>query len=364
MTGHEDLVRALRGRGAVPPGWADAVAGVDRGRFVPDRTESLDRARDPEEWARAVYDDTAIVTRTDAHGVPVSSSSMPSLMLEMLALLGVREGDRVLEIGTGTGYNAALLTHRLGEARVVSVESASEVLDVARGSLHGCGMRPLLVPGDGLLGHPERAPYDGIVATCTLGGVPAALLEQLADGGRLVTPYGNSFHSYSLLTLTKRGRGGTGRFSGSPAFMWAEAHRPSRPLIREVYDGQPGEIAGTDIDPRTLEEPDARWFLSRFVPFARPVLYEAEDGSGEATYWLLSDDARSWATVEYVPGREEFETEQHGDRRLWDEVGDAHARWLALGTPARDRFGLTFTGDGAEPELWLDEPGNPVRLAE
>ncbi|MCZ9339668.1 methyltransferase domain-containing protein, partial [Streptomyces sp. TRM76130] len=104
-----------------------------------------------------------------------SSSSQPSLMALMLAELRVADGDRVLEIGAGTGYNAALLCHRLGDdGLVTTVDLDPEITDSARRHLDAAGYHPAVVTGDGARGVPGRAPYDRIIATCALPAVPRA----------------------------------------------------------------------------------------------------------------------------------------------------------------------------------------------
>jgi protein-L-isoaspartate O-methyltransferase len=90
--------------------------------------------------------------------VPVSSSTKPDLMLRMLETLDVRDGHRVLEIGTGTGYNAALLSHRVGDHNVYSVDVDAELVRLARERLAGAGYRPTLAAIDGEGGLPEHAP--------------------------------------------------------------------------------------------------------------------------------------------------------------------------------------------------------------
>ena len=116
--------------------WRPAFTATPRELFIPDRalwvrggkvTIPIDRDTDPDTWMAAVYSDDFIVTQLDGgttggEGDYTSSSSMPSIMLAMLTALDAHEGQRVLEIGTGTGYNAALLAHRLGTDAVVSIE--------------------------------------------------------------------------------------------------------------------------------------------------------------------------------------------------------------------------------------------------
>ena len=99
------------------------------------------------------------------------------------------------------------------------------------------------------------------------------------------------------------------------------------------------------------EDLHARFAVGLRVRDAWPLLCPADDGSDEATYWLFDDARSSWATVEYVPGRAAYETEQHGPRRLWDEVEGAYRSWTAEGSPARGRYRITVTADGQTVSL-------------
>ncbi|MCM2419796.1 hypothetical protein [Streptomyces sp. RKAG293] len=85
------------------------------------------------------------------------------------------------------------------------------------------------------------------------------------------------------------------------------------------------------------------------------MLCAADDGSDESTLWLLADDRRSWAPVDYVPGATSFEVDQYGPRHLWDEVRTAYAWWSEHGRPERDAFGLTVTEAGGQ-QVWLRTP--------
>jgi protein-L-isoaspartate(D-aspartate) O-methyltransferase len=148
----------------------DAVARVPRERFVP--LSLRDRA----------WEDGAL---------PIGSRqtiSQPSLVAYMVALLGLRGGERVLDIGTGSGYHAAVLA-RIA-AHVWTVERHEELSASAGRALSGAGIDNVtLLVGDGSRGCPDHAPFDAInVAAAVDGPLPPALLEQLAEGGRLVAP--------------------------------------------------------------------------------------------------------------------------------------------------------------------------------
>jgi protein-L-isoaspartate(D-aspartate) O-methyltransferase len=176
---NEQLVDHLLTTGALSdPAVADAFRAVLRHHFLPGRP--LDE----------VYEDTAIMTKAGEGGAPVSSSSQPAIMAIMLQLLRPRPGHRVLEIGAGTGYNAALIAHLVGpEGSVVTVDIDPEVAEQARGNLAEAGVaRVHVAVADGAAGWPAGAPYDGLIVTAGADDLAPAWVEQLADRGRMVLP--------------------------------------------------------------------------------------------------------------------------------------------------------------------------------
>ncbi|MEV5873695.1 methyltransferase domain-containing protein [Streptomyces sp. NPDC052101] len=363
MTSQRRLAEILTHKGTLPTEWRDAVESVDRGLFLPDRFEGGDKAADPEQWARLAYGDVPVVTQVDdgevgGPGRPTSSSSMPSMMLEMLSLLDVHDGHRVGEVGAGTGLNAAWLAHRLGCENVVTIEYDPAVAEQARANLKAAGLPVAVITGDGMAGIPASSPLDRLICTCTVRTIPYAWAEQ-TPGGKIVTPWGGSFHSYSFAVLDVSHGTAHGRFTGYPEFMWARNQRGRQWAISDVYHRQEGAKSTTAVDPHDIDnDADALFAIGTQLRDAYPKLHHADDGSGEATYWILGDDRTSWATVEYVPGRTEFEVEQYGPRRLWDETAAAWDWWLAQGRPDRDRFGLTVDRDGQR--VWLDAPDRPT----
>jgi len=136
------LVAELRAKGILT---SDRVQGafhaVARERFIPETLEQGGLA--------AVYRDDAIITKRNPQGLPISSSSQPAIMAKMLELLDVSPGDEVLEIGAGTGYNAALLTHLTGPSgRVTTIDVDAEIASRARKALRAAGARALVLAGD------------------------------------------------------------------------------------------------------------------------------------------------------------------------------------------------------------------------
>ncbi|MEM7260628.1 MAG: protein-L-isoaspartate(D-aspartate) O-methyltransferase [Planctomycetota bacterium] len=149
----------------------EAMARVPRHAFVPER------------WQRESYDDCALSIGHD------QTISQPTVVAMMSSALGLCGGERVLEIGTGSGYQTAVLAELAGE--VHTVERIEALASEATRRLIGAGYENIVVQvGDGTLGCPERAPFDAICITAAGPKVPQGLLSQLTDGGRLVMPEG------------------------------------------------------------------------------------------------------------------------------------------------------------------------------
>ncbi len=136
-----------------------------------------------------VYQDEAIITKS-VNGRSVSSSSQPTIMAIMLEQLDLHEGQRVLEIGAGTGYNAALMAHIVGETgHVVTIDIDEDIVEGARIHLASAGFeRVQVLCADGGLGFPDAAPYDRIILTVNAGDITPAWHEQLALDGRILLP--------------------------------------------------------------------------------------------------------------------------------------------------------------------------------
>ena len=174
---HELEERALIRSDAV----REAFLAVPRERFVHDFATH--------EGVEAVYRDEAIPTKFDPRGFAISSSSQPAIMAEMLEQMRLAPGMRVLEIGAGTGYNAALLAEIVGRRGVVTtIDVDPQIAHAARVSLRRGNHRVRVVVGDGRGGFAARAPYDRIIVTASAETVPRPWFDQLEDGGMLEVP--------------------------------------------------------------------------------------------------------------------------------------------------------------------------------
>ncbi|WP_424213731.1 methyltransferase domain-containing protein [Streptomyces sp. BI20] len=303
---HAGLVRELVTAGVLPdPAWRAAFEAVPRHAFVPwffaprgaghERLWSEDP--DPERrarWLRGVHADTPVAIRL-RDGILTSSSSQPSLMARMLHALDVADGHRVLEIGTGSGWNAGLLAHRLGSDAVTTVDLDPEITESARGHLAAVGLGPTVVTGDGARGCPARAPYDRILVTCALPTVPPAWPAQCRPGALVLAPLATG-----LLALRVRDAGfAEGRFLRTPVYFVP---------LRGACASPPDAWRERESQACGLTENEAFRFM------------------------LLVTGAT-------LHPREALDL------------------WRGEGRPGRERFGVTVTPEGAW--AWLDDPDGP-----
>jgi protein-L-isoaspartate O-methyltransferase len=273
----------------------------------------------------------------------------------MLAALDAQPGMRVCEIGTGTGYNAALLAHRLDAGQVTTIEVDAALADRARRVLSHTGYGDVtVVTADGEHGCLPRAPYDRVLATAAVQQVPYPWIAQTRSGGRVVTPWGNGYLNGALLSLTVNEDGtATGGLVDNVAFMWLRAQRIPLTWVADfIYDLDKAEVTHTDLHPSLVTENyHAALAIGLIVPDCDYRRCWANDDSGEYTAWFLDHSSRSWASVDYASGTETFEVNQLGPRRLWDEVSTAHEMWLRAGQPTATDWRFTVTPQGQHVEL-------------
>lgn len=353
----ERVRSALR---AAPRHWFVPQVGLaidhDQNERVIDRTVDLDG------WLAAVYADICIVTQVNdgVTGIVIdpdrytSSASAPSTVSDLLEWLDPEPGHRVLEVGTGTGFTAALLSHLVGAENLTSVEVDPAVAGQAAASLAAAGLRPYLVVGDGADGYPDRAPFDRVHVTCGIRKVPYAWVRQSKPGAVIVLPYQAGIgHGHGLRLVVGSDGTATGRFPGFASYMLMRSQRP----VDDHTDQAPYQRLTTGFDARTIIDapPGARLAMSAITGLRTRDLEDDDDH----VLWVF-DQAESarWAMTRRRPGADEHPVYQFGDRPVFQEIVDAYAQWEKWGEPGRDRFGMTVTPQGQH--IWLDTPENVI----
>ncbi|MFI1013297.1 methyltransferase domain-containing protein [Streptomyces sp. NPDC020965] len=369
--------------GALSSDWAPSYAAVPRSAFLPDlmwpfdmaagTSVAVSRTDTPRTWFEYADSDVPVVTQWDdgthtgtAPGlVPTSSASMPSVVFRMLQDLDVQPGNRVLEIGTGTGWNAALLAHRLGAENVVTVEVDDTVARRARARLERFGFAVKVVHGDGYEGHPVTVPYDRIIATAGVRHIPFAWIEQTRPTGLIVAPWG-THHSnddaVARLVVARDGASASGHFTGPVEFMKLRSQRLPSVVHGDYVTGGPAERveSWTGITQEAFlggRFSPQRFALGLRVPNCHSVVAERRGGATPVWFYGLTD--RSWACVLFRDGTP-ARVWQAGPRRLWEEAETAHRWWENEGRPGHERFGLTVTGSAQY--AWLDTPDHPWEI--
>ncbi len=336
-----------------------AFGAVPREEFVPDGFQPRGG-----EWMRpgdsgfldAVYRDDVLVTKLDGR-VPVSSSSQPSLMALMLAALDVRPGMRVLEIGAGTGYNAALLAH-LG-AEVTSVDVQADVATRARDALARVGVDAVRVQhGDGYAGAPGER-FDRVIVTVGVAGLSPRWLAQLNQGGHVVVPVEHA-GTHPVLAVHGTADGPVTATVVCPSsFMSA-----SGPLTAGHPFGHPAPVAPKTLVPFT-ETSGPRWeppldaLAYRDLWYAAGVWYRratqaALPGMDQSCLILLDETRTGGAAIladgSVLAGGEQAE-------RYAADAADTVRRWDAAGCPPMQAWRVTLAlAGGPQAPIWGPAP--------
>lgn len=353
------------------PAWIEAFTTVPRDAFVPsffcERADApgfervgRDQPGTYGDWLRSVYNNDVLYTQLNDDGAPTSSSTSPGLMALMLEALEIESGMNILEIGTGTGYNAALLCRRLGSGRVTSVDIDRELIGAARERLGSLGYVPHLAVGDAMGGYPGNAPYDRIISTVGVPRIPPAWIAQVSEGGCILANLYRELGGGALARLTVHGDYAEGRFLPQfGGFMPVREIRRPAPvsLLRAAGKDTRGERE-TQIDGKVLDDASFAFFAALLVP-AQRLGYVPHGGAGQ--FWLLGADG-SWAR-QTTGENGHLAVCQHGPRMLWDALEQAHRDWASLGSPSREEFGLRVIADGTHTLRYEKEPSRTWALA-
>jgi protein-L-isoaspartate(D-aspartate) O-methyltransferase len=345
-----DYLEQIRAAGVrLSPELAEAFASIPREAFVPEGFQRRDgrwaspRHRD---FLKLVYTDDVLVTKLDGR-VPVSSSSQPSLMAIMINALRLGPGVRVLEIGAGTGYNAALMAS-LG-ASVTTLDAQPDVASRARTALAALPLDVTVVDGDGYAG--LKGDFDRIIVTVGIAGISPHWLGQLAPGGLIVAPVDHA-GTHPVLAI----RGLTATVVCAAGFMTASGplaagHPAAHPLpITAGVLTDLSEYAPSRFDPPL--PPNAYrdlWFAAG--AWHRRASHAAVPGIEQSCLALLDDSRTGGAVV--LPAGRILTAGRHGEA-LGAELQALVDRWLGWGRPPMSawRVGFGLAGDPATP-IWV-----------
>jgi protein-L-isoaspartate(D-aspartate) O-methyltransferase len=299
---------------------------------------------DIKSWLEAVYANDARITAISEVGIPTSSSSAPDVMAHMLEALDVHAGLRVLEIGTGTGYNAALLAHLVGDSHLVySVEIDPGLAHQAQERIDRVvGKGTTVHTGNGLDGYALAAPFDRIIATGSCHGIPHSWLDQLGEGGILVMNLRGKIGTGSLLQIQKESAKGAahGRFLGYSAFMElrnsVQVSSPAIPSLLFKYSGRPVTaripLSKAEFDPALLWEIEFSFLLQLEFPHA--YLSSIQKQASDAPTLCLIDE-QSQTMVMFCPTEQDSDlvVEIKGEPQTWEKIYCAYRLWQDLGQP-------------------------------
>lgn len=357
----------------LPAGFLTQVTSANGAGWTPAQLGSAD-------YLREVYRDVPLVTQIDGRvapadvpdgtavgGEPTCSSTQPALMALMLDQLRLEAGMRVLEIGAGVGYNAALMAHRLGPGNVTSIEYDPELADAARRSLlaHTGHALPLVVTGDGAAGHPAEAPYDRLIATCAFPEVPAAWLQQLRPGAvaivNIYRPLGTGILAVLRVqddqTALGRIAPDFGGFMPTRAITGIDPLARHKEVWRELAEAEthPSKLPMSVLDDRAF-----RLHASLTLP-AVDLQFAGPDPSERALWLFAADGSAARAT----PTRDGTQIVEHGPARLWSALEQAHDEFEQLGRPDRGSYRININAD--EQFVWhpsLPEQRWPLRSSD
>jgi len=347
----QQLVTTLQKKGAIRrPHLAQAFARIPREEFVSffyDRppgqhiwemysSENMELA----DWLAVVYQDRSLITQI-THNIPTSSSSMPSVMAEMLEALDVQVGQRVLEIGTGTGYNAAILAELVEDPTLVTtVDLDGDLTDRARQLLHQIVGQVYVYARDGSLGESAHAPYDRIIVTASVSSLPREWYKQLAPGGRLVVALQGTLGESGFLVIEKasNGQSASGQFL-APSLHFMPLRTPEvSPLssARELFQ----QAVGSDVQLQPehrfltlLQNHTFRWFMQWWWP-GSIAINQATMPNKEHIIILMDQGNRTILQLkQYEDGW--WRGKQHGNFPLWKTIEQAIEGFSALGEPER-----------------------------
>lgn len=308
-------------------------------------------------WLQAIYANEALATAYSPEGTAISSSSSPDAMACMLEASDLTRGLRVLEIGTGTGYNAALLAFIVGErGHVWTVEVDTDLAQSAAHRLRGvAGSHVSVHAGNGLEGYRPAAPYDRILATGSTSTVPLPWLEQVRPGGIILMNLIGEMGACAFLKLVKQetGLAARGRFLSRSEFMElyeAGTYPRRRATLVGQYITRPVTMQQSctraDFDLSVLWER----MLDVALQLAFPQMFFTSAYVNPPCPCLI-DRATDTMLLLRPTGEEQFQVEVRGEPSLWEQVKATYHQWVDSGRPDVTAYHVQIDACGKQQVL-------------
>ncbi|WP_329453373.1 protein-L-isoaspartate O-methyltransferase (plasmid) [Streptomyces sp. NBC_01724] len=273
-----------------------------------------------------------------------SMSTVMGLTAALLHELDLRPGQRVLDVGTGSGVTAAVACQVCGDGGVVTLDRDRHLTDAAAVRLADLGFRPAVVCGSGEEGCPERAPYDRIFVSYAAERVPAGLVGQLAPGGRLLVHITTASPSWPALAVVERAADGQLHAElRATEFAHRAGYGMERIFLSEELRNRIATEPGTWTQ-RSMLAPPADTDRGLWLAADHLLGGLVRDFSAEHLA-IGAPGCGSWLRVEPV-GHRRWNVTTNGPRDIWKEVQDLTALWRTVGAP--NRYRLSFDPDGTQ----------------
>lgn len=307
---------------------------------------------DPEnpttEELELIYSHRALVTRLDPSGMPTSSTSMPALVANMLELLRLAAGQKVMEIGAGTGYNGALISEIVeSQKRVVTIDIQPDVVAQASRLLNAAGYGDIKVLArDGFYGAAEEAPFDRIIATVGLFDVSPHWSDQLsADGEMLLPVYQGG--AAPLLRVRKEGEALLGRSVGGSGFMPIQGEMQPEIQTNDQADVAPDTNIETRPGWNIGKGMNQRWDFWFFLTASdRRASLLPVPGQDDGDTWSNWTFGLKEGPARVVLGEDELVLVGDADQLL-TRLSDVHELWESEGRPGASDFDVEFLPKGS-----------------
>jgi protein-L-isoaspartate(D-aspartate) O-methyltransferase len=298
------------------------------------------------QWRQQIYQDRWLITRLDRTGLPASSSSDPTVMARMLSSLHIQPGMRVLEIGTGTGYNAALIAYLTGSpGYITTLEVVPDLVREAKECIkHVIGPGMHIICADGRKGYEKHAPYDRIIATGSVPIIPQPWLDQLATGGLLLMNLQSTLVNVMLLIAKQPDGSASGIVPYEGVFMGLHDGSGERRITDyPVPRDERGPTLGPKLGPISEgsvfpEELKRNYDLRLFLYCHFPRLQRFRHWQADVPVDYLADYQKG------TPPRfvQFYRHEVRGHASLWEEVRPVGEKWKQAGEPTPSAYRFTF----------------------